>query len=46
MASLSITGWISAEHHEGGGVFAAVLAVILLALILRAKLPALLKKNI
>ena len=25
MASLSITGWISAEHHEGGGMIACVL---------------------
>jgi uncharacterized protein len=45
MASLSITGWISAEHHESGGVFAAALSLILLALILRAKFPAILKKN-
>ena len=46
MASLSTTGWISAGHHEGGGVFAAVLSLILLALILRAKFPALLKRSI
>ncbi|MBN2106538.1 MAG: SO_0444 family Cu/Zn efflux transporter [Deltaproteobacteria bacterium] len=46
MASLSITGWISAEHHEGGGFFPAAFSVILLVLILRAKFPAILKKRI
>jgi len=46
MASLSITGWISAEHHEGGGFFPVAFSVILLVLILRAKFPAILKKNI
>ncbi len=45
MASLSITGWISAEHHEGGGFFPAAFSVILLVLILRAKFPAILKKS-
>jgi len=44
MASLSITGWISVEHHAGGGVFSAALAVILLVLILRAKIPSIMKK--
>jgi hypothetical protein len=46
MASLSITGWISAEHHEGGGFFSAAFSVILLVLILRAKFPAIQKKSI
>ncbi len=45
MASLSITGWISAEHHEGGGFFPVAFSLILLALILRATFPAILKKN-
>jgi hypothetical protein len=46
MASLSITGWISTEHHEAGGVVPAVLSVFLLLLILRAKFPAIFKKII
>jgi uncharacterized membrane protein YraQ (UPF0718 family) len=46
MASLSITGWISAGHHEDGGFFSAAFSVILLVLILRTKLPAILKKSI
>ena len=46
MASLSITGWISAEHHEGGGFLPVAFSVILLVLILRAKFPAILKKSI
>jgi hypothetical protein len=45
MASLSITGWISAEHHEGGGFFPAAFSAILLVLILRAKFPAIRKKS-
>ena len=39
-ASVSITGWISAGHHEGGGFFAAVFSAILLALVCRTKLRA------
>jgi uncharacterized protein len=43
-ASMSITGWITAGHHEGGGFLAAALSAILLALVFRAKLRGILKK--
>ena len=43
-AALGVTDWISAEHHEGGGFFTSLFSGILLVLILRAKLPAFLKK--
>jgi hypothetical protein len=43
-AALGVTNWISAEQYEGRGFFTSVLSGILLVLILRAKLPAFLKK--
>ena len=43
MASLSITGWISAGQHEGGSMIASVLSVILIVMILRARFPGFIK---